>query len=148
MIKKIICFTLLFAALTVSCNQAQHPIEGTWKLLSETKIEKGDTTFTRASADIPMVKILNQTHFTFLRHDLKKGQDSTSSLFVAGGGRYELEGDQYTEYLEYCSAREWENNTFHFTLTIDNDTLVQQGHEKVDGTDIDRTIIEKYVRVK
>lgn len=95
-----------------------------------------------------MVKILNRSHFSFLRHDLRKGKDSTNVLFVAGGGRYELKGDQYTEYLEYCSAREWENNAFHFTITIEGDTLVQQGHEKVEGTDVDRTIIEQYARVK
>lgn len=142
------------AATFYSCNQqpaernSSLPIEGTWLLLSETKIEKGDTIFTPASKDIPMVKILNKSHFTFLRHDLQKGKDSTSALFVAGGGRYELQGDQYTEHLEYCSARDWENNDFHFTVTIQGDTLVQQGQEKVEGTDIDRVIIEKYSRVK
>lgn len=132
----------------VSCTTPNKPIEGTWQLLSETKIEKGDTTFTLASKDLPMVKILNKSHFSFLRHDLQKGKDSVAALFVAGGGRYDLKGDQYTEHLEYCSAREWENNDFHFTVIIDGDTLVQQGQEKIAGTDIDRIIIEKYSRVK
>lgn len=146
--------SLFIAATLTACNTQQAaesntglPIEGTWQLLSETKIEKGDTTFTPASPTIPMVKILNKSHFTFLRHDLLKGKDSTA-LFVAGGGRYELTGDQYTEHLEYCSARDWENNDFHFTVTIEGDTLVQQGQEKIEGTDIDRIIIEKYSRVK
>lgn len=52
-----------------------------------------------------MIKIINETHFSFLNHDMKKGKDSTK-VFVAGGGRYTLEGDQYNEFLEYCSARE------------------------------------------
>jgi hypothetical protein len=147
---------LFFAAsflLLISCNApkpedtAGTPIEGTWELLSETKIEKGDTTFTEASKSIPMIKVINATHFTFLRHDLQKGKDSTA-MFSAGGGRYDLKGDQYTEHLEYCSARDWENNEFHFTVTVDGDQLTQQGQEKVEGTDIDRVIIEKYRRVK
>jgi hypothetical protein len=153
MIKPLLLVTFVATAF-YSCTTRQPaessaglPIEGTWQLLSETKIEIGDTTFTPASKDIPMVKVLNKTHFTFLRHDLLKGKDSTA-LFVAGGGRYELRGDQYTEHLEYCSARDWENNDFHFTVTIEGDTLVQQGQEKVEGTDIDRIIIEKYSRVK
>lgn len=123
------------------------PIQGTWELVSETKIENSDTTFTAASTDQKMIKILNDTHFSFLRHDLTKGKDSTS-VFVAGGGSYSLKDDQYTEYLEYCNAREWEGNHFQFTVTIQNDTLIQSGREKVEGTGIDRIIIEKYFRVK
>ncbi|HMJ68377.1 MAG TPA: hypothetical protein VK508_05765 [Cyclobacteriaceae bacterium] len=141
-------FTGLSFLLLISCTTpTPSSIEGTWELLSETKIEKGDTTFTEASKLIPMIKIINNSHFTFLRHDLQKGKDSTA-MFSAGGGRYELKDGQYTEYLEYCSAREWENNTFHFTVSVDGDMLNQQGQEKVEGTDIDRVIIEKYRRVR
>ena len=94
-----------------------------------------------------MIKIINNTHFSFLRHDLNKGKDSTAT-FVAGGGTYELKGNEYSEHLDYCSAREWEGNSFHFTVAIQNDTLVQSGREKIEGTGIDRIIIEKYFRVK
>lgn len=148
------CAPILLLIILASCNSpkpadnASLPIEGTWRLLSETKIEKGDTTFTPASDQLPMVKIINKTHFTFLRHDLNQGKDSINAFYMSGGGRYELSGDQYTEHLEYCTAREWENNDFHFTVTIEGDTLIQQGEEKVEGAGIDRVIIEKYARVK
>jgi hypothetical protein len=123
------------------------PLEGTWELLSETKIENGDTTYSEASKAQPMIKIINKTHFAFLRHDLTQGKDSTA-LFVAGGGRYTLKDHDYTEYLDYFISREWENNTFHFTVDIKNDTLIQSGIEKVEGLGIDRIIIEKYKRVE
>lgn len=123
------------------------PIQGTWELISETKIENSDTAFTAASKTQQMIKILNNTHFCFLRHDLNKGKDSTAS-FVAGGGRYTLKDNQYTEHLDYCNAREWEGNSFLFTVAIQNDTLIQSGREKVEGTGINRIIIEKYFRVK
>ena len=71
-----------------------------------------------------------------------------ATQFVAGGGRYELAGDNYTEHLEYCSARQWEGNDFVFTVEIKNDTLTQSGIEKIEGTTIDRLNIEKYVRLK
>jgi hypothetical protein len=142
--------------LAVSCDAPKTdtgstedllPIEGTWKLLSETKIQKTDTTYSEASKDLPMIKIINKTHFSFLRHDLHQGKDS-SALFVAGGGRYTLKDSTYTEYLEYCNSREWENNTFHFTVDVANDTLVQKGTERIEELGIDRIIIEKYSRVK
>jgi hypothetical protein len=63
------------------------------------------------------IKIINDTHFAFFQHDLKKGKDS-SAVFVAGGGRYSLIGDRYTEHLEYCSDRNWEDNDFKFTISI------------------------------
>ena len=137
----------------VACEQrevktAENPLKGTWQLISGTLIEKGDTTTTDYTRDVQMIKIINDSHFSFLNHDLKKGKDSLAAQFVAGGGRYELNGDQYTEHLEYCSAREWEGNDFAFTVTIQNDTLTQRGTEKVEGTAIDRLNIEKYVRLK
>jgi hypothetical protein len=148
-------YLLILMIFVVSCDVRKKSIEsedkniliqGTWELLSETKIENGDTTYSEASKAQPMIKIINKTHFAFLRHDLKQGKDSTA-LFVAGGGRYALKDHEYTEYLDYFISREWENNTFHFTVSVKNDTLIQSGTEKVEGLGIDRIIIEKYKRI-
>ena len=125
---------------------AAGPIEGTWQLISGTIIENGDTTVTDYTRDQRMIKIINATHFSFLNHDLSKGKDS-SAVFAAGGGRYTLSGDQYTEHLEYCSYREWEGNTFPFTLTIQGDTLTQRGVEKIENLGVERLNIEKYKRI-
>ena len=123
------------------------PIVGTWQLQQATLIEKGDTTVTNYSGNNSFIKIINETHFAFLQHDLKKGKDS-AALFVAGGGRYSLKDSLYTEQLEYCSAREWEGHDFPFTLTLNADTLTQLGREVVAEAGVDRINIEKYVRVK
>ena len=123
------------------------PIAGTWQLLNGTLIEKGDTTITDYTKDVSFIKIINDTHFAFLQHDLSKGKD-TPAVFVAGGGKYSLSDSTYTEHLEYCSAREWEGNDFPFTVKINNDTLIQYGIEKVEDAGVNRINIEKYVRVK
>ena len=128
-------------------NNAALPIVGTWQLLSGTLIEKGDTTTTDYTKNKSFIKIINDTHFAFLLHDLNKGKDTTAA-FTAGGGKYTLNDSTYTEHLEYCSAREWENNDFSFTLTLRNDTLIQRGIEKIEAEGIDRLNIEKYVRLK
>lgn len=143
---------LLIIAGLISCTEARKEdsqrlsLEGTWQLVSGTIIENNDTTITDYTQDLSMIKVINKTHFTFLNHDLKKGQDSTA-LFVAGGGRYELKGDQYTEHLAYCSLREWEGTEFHFTVSIRQDTLIQSGIEKIENLGVERMNIEKYVRV-
>lgn len=145
MVKLLPFFTVLFL---ISCNNKSiSPIAGTWLLLSGTTIEKGDTIHTDYTKDQKVIKIINETHFSFLRHDLTKGIDS-SALFVAGGGKYSLKDTVYSENLEFCNYREWENNTFDFIVEIRDDTLIQRGVEKVKSTNIDRYNIEKYVRLK
>jgi hypothetical protein len=148
--KRVLTFACMLF-LAISCldthrNEQETGIEGTWKLISGTIIEKGDTIVTDYTGDQSMIKIINATHFSFLNHDLKKGTDS-AAVFAAGGGRYTLSGDQYTEYLEYCSYREWEGNTFPFTVTINGDTLIQKGVEKIENLGVERLNIERYQRV-
>lgn len=57
---------------------------GTWKLMTGTLIENGDTTVTDYTKNKSFIKIINGTHFAFLEHDLSKGKDSAAD-FVAGG---------------------------------------------------------------
>jgi hypothetical protein len=122
-------------------------INGTWKLLSGTLIENGDTAVTDYTQKRSFIKIINNSHFAFLQHDLQQGKDSTAS-FSAGGGSYTLKGDSYTEHLEYCNDRNWEGHDFTFTLTLSGDTLIQQGIEKIESAGVNRLNIEKYIRVK
>jgi hypothetical protein len=123
------------------------PLKGTWQLYSGTLIEKGDTVVTDYTKNTSFIKIINDTHFAFLQHDLTKGKDSTAS-FSSGGGKYSLKDSVYTEHLEYCTAREWEGHDFTFDIRISNDTLIQRGVEIVESAGINRINIEKYTRVK
>jgi hypothetical protein len=147
---------LLMITSFISCNTQTTnnaakptalPIEGTWRLITGTLIEKGDTVLTDYTKNISFIKIINKDHFAFLQHDLHKGKDS-SAVFASGGGRYSISDSSYTEHLEYCSDRNWEGNDFNFTISIKNDTLVQRGVEKLENTGINRLNIEKYVREK
>lgn len=153
---KKISISLAIIAIFLSCNQENTepavkqpgiPLIGTWKLLQGTLIEKGDTTITDYTKNLSFIKIINESHFSFLNHDLSNGKD-TPAVFSAGGGTYTLKDSTYTEHLEYCNAREWEGHDFPFTLTIKNDTLTQYGVEKVEAAGVNRINIEKYVRVK
>ena len=143
------CVMVSIASCDISSNdKAVKPPEiiGTWKLISTTTIEKGDTVFSKPKATEEMIKIINDSHFAFLNHDLKKGKDS-SAVFVAGGGSYTLSGDKYSEHLQYCNYREWEDNKFDFNVSFHGDTLVQRGIERVSDIGVDREIIERYIRV-
>jgi hypothetical protein len=152
--KQILFFPLLTASLLTAChepatkqNGSTLPVQGTWQLISGTTITQGVDSVTDYTKGQRMIKIIGDDHFAFLKHDLNAPADS-SNHFEAGGGRYTLEGNVYTEHLDYFADRNWEGKTFRFTVSLQGDTLVQQGTEKVEGAGIDREIIEKYVRAK
>ncbi len=149
--KTYLLIVLMIIAIS-SCKENQDratrlPVVGTWQLVTGTLIEKGDTVVTDYTKKRSFIKIINDTHFAFLLHDLAGGKDSTAA-FGAGGGSYTLKDSTYTEHLAYCNDRAWEGHDFTFTLTLQNDTLTQRGIEKVEATGVDRLNIERYVRVK
>jgi hypothetical protein len=139
-----------------SCNQKPasenketpaSPIIGTWKLVRAVTVTKGDTVKDYPVPNQEMLKIVNATHFAFMRHDLSKGKGKDAT-YTAGGGTYDLKGDKYTEHLAYLNARAWEGRDFDFKVSFKNDTLIQKGIEKIDSLHINHEIIETYVKQK
>ncbi len=152
---KYILPALLIVVILFSCETrmkiddnvvAAPGIQGTWHLLSGRTVTGKDTVFVDYTKDQKMIKIINATHFAFLRHDLNHGK-SGEAVYSAGGGTYKLEGDKYSENLEYFNDRNWEGHSFHFTVKMIKDTLFQSGIEKIDSLGINQEILETYVRV-
>lgn len=150
-------FPLTIAAiffLLAGCQPAENrqpdnapPIQGSWKLIYGVAIAGKDTTVTVDTKGQSFIKIINQDHFSFLKHDLNPPTDS-SNHFDAGGGAYTLTGNQYTEHLDYYGAHKYEGKAYTFSVTVNNDTLIQQGVEKAVGAGPDHLVIEKYLRIK
>ena len=148
---------LLLILALCACNQpkANHqstdrqPIAGTWQLLTDRIITKGDTvnTFPVKGSSQGMIKMYNGTHFAFFMHDTSHGKVKTP-VYDTGAGTYKLTGTDYSEHLEYCNYRDWENRDFKFKLTIRNDTLTQRGIERIDSLKVNHEIVETYVRIK
>ena len=138
---------LLFCFAFINSKKSTIHLNGTWQLVSGITITKGVSVVTDYTKNSRMIKIINDTHFAFLKHDLESKKDS-SNHFDAGGGSYTLNGNKYTEHLDYYVDKNWEGKSFDFTVTIKNDTLIQKGLEKVESEGIDRIIIEKYLKLK
>jgi len=157
-------FAHLFVALVllslVNCQPEKKELTlkdnliGSWKLFYAVSIKK-DTTIHNDPPGTTMIKILNDTHFAFLQHDVRQAGDTTQSdanrIFGAGGGTYDLQDSSYTEHLEYCTARGYEGHDFNFTIAIKGDTLIQTGIEKLKDIGVGEEnvqLIEKYIRIK
>lgn len=143
-------FFFLIISIVLSCQPKQDsalPLKGTWQLVKGTIIEKGDTTVTDYTQNLSFIKIINDTHFAFLKHDLSKGKGESKN-FDAGGGTYTLKDSLYTEHLEFYRQKEWEGGEFSFIVTLKNDTLTQTGIEKVAGAGVNRINTEVYAKLK
>lgn len=147
-ISLVLIITMIFSCNNqkISSENKLIPLVGTWELISATTIQ-GDSVQHKNLTDKKMIKIINDSHFAFLNHDLNKEKDSLK-YFVSGGGKYQLSGNQYIEFLEYCSSREWEGNKFEFKVEIRGDTLIQKGIEKIEELGVEREITEVYLKSK
>jgi hypothetical protein len=75
--------------------------------LSGTTIVKDDTTITDYTRLANDQDLLMPHILPFSGMISTKGK-IPNAIYSSGGGRYTLTGDQYTEQLDYCDAREWE----------------------------------------
>lgn len=124
-------------------------LSGTYRLLHSMTVKGTDTTYVAVdTSKTEMLKMFNGSHFSFFNHDKTKGTDSLNTLFVSGAGTYTLNGDTYTENLDFINFRDWEGKQFHFRLEFKGDTLIQTGEEVIPELGVNQTIRETYVKVK
>ncbi|MFY0630483.1 MAG: hypothetical protein JXR05_08885 [Flavobacteriaceae bacterium] len=146
--KKLI-FVLIIPLSAYGCinKSAKEPtnsnnIEGSWKMVyAETK--ENDSIVRKDLSNTSFVKFIGKNHFAFFNQE-----NSSASNFYSGGGTYSLKGDNYTETLKFSANKAIRNHAFSFTVRIVGDTLIQSGLEKVPAANMNREIIEKYIKLK
>ena len=67
---------------------------------------------------------------------------------MSGAGSYTFNGTDYIETLDFISITEYRGHEFPFKVEIIGDSLIQQGHEKIEEAGLDRYILEKYIRIE
>lgn len=151
LMKYIFLSSLLLLAL-LSCLQnpetktdatsLNNSIEGSWKLVYA-EIRENDSVQVTDLSQIEFMKIMNKDHFAFFNQ-----QKDSDENFLAGGGRYSFDGENYIETLEFVNIMDLRGHEFPFKVMIKGDSLIQSGHEEVPEAGLDRYILEKYVRIK
>lgn len=134
-------------------------ITGTWEIESA-YIEIDGEKISTVDPSRKMIKIFSDRTFTFFSRDINrenfKGHTPTNEEIVraynsldAGFGEYKLEGNKYTETIEYCTHPNYEGKTITFDISINNNKLFQQGRYPLVDLglgDKDAYIIETYIR--
>ena len=122
-------------------NENKNPIEGSWKLVYA-DIKENDSLQIKDLSKTDFIKIINGSHFAFFNQE-----QGTSENFMAGAGTYTFNGADYAEKLDFINAPDYRGHIFPFKVEIKGDSLIQQGHEKIEAAGLDRYILEKYIRI-
>ena len=122
-------------------NPVKNSIEGSWKLVYA-DIKENDSIQIKDLSKTDFIKIINGSHFAFFNQEI-----GTSENFMGGAGTYTLKGSDYAETLDFINAPDYRGHVFPFKVEIKGDSLIQQGHEKIEAAGLDRYILEKYIRI-
>jgi hypothetical protein len=119
-------------------SKKPNQIMGTWQL-SLYKYGSGTTDFTEASPNAGRIKLITDTHFTWVHFD-----KSTNIIHSSAGGTYSLEGNTYTESIDYGLAMDsYLGNKPVYNIKVEGDNLFLTG-ELVSGYKIE----EVWQRIK
>lgn len=129
---------VMFFITLLGCDtEKKNPIEGTWELVSAKQTIGDSTLFEISSKDRQMIKIITKRHFAFLGQPFNRskftemGSDAEMLLaartFGAGGGTYTLDGDTYTEHIQFFLQPNLIGMSIPFKVKIENDQLIQSG---------------------
>lgn len=90
-------------------------LSGSWEMVSMT-VTTADTTYTQDESEIPTLKVLNDTHWMFIRQ-------SADEFVFAQGGRYRLEDGVYTEIVDYSAEPGNIGQEYVFECRLEGDSL-------------------------
>jgi Lipocalin-like domain len=149
---------VIAAAMGLQAYAEDKPgsLEGAWELV-DAKNVPADPSFSLTKTR--QIKILTKTHWAFLGQDRlpAKTKPSAAELtaagksFSAGGGTYKLEGDSYTEHIEFFVVPKFVGTSITFKIKWQGDEWIQTGTLPLKAlglSDHDVQITEKYRRIK
>jgi hypothetical protein len=141
----LIALTLLLCLGLLGCvNEKKNAIEGTWRLVSGWQ-KTAEATDKYSQANYQGIKMIYGGHWAILGRSVR----DKDTLDNYGGGTYTLEGNNYTESIQYFVAKAAIGNVVPFEVEVRNDTLIQKGPRKIgEYADSKWELYEVWTRMK
>lgn len=102
----------------------QHPLIGTWEMVSIKGINAEGEKFSIDTSSVREVKIITPTHYMLIAHDV---QGDSLVFNRSYAGTIKLDGNRYIEYPTQASVQIFENVKTDFTWKIEGDKFTQAG---------------------
>jgi hypothetical protein len=117
-------FITIFLYSTFSHLSAQHPLVGTWEMISVKGIDADGKNFFLDTTAIRETKIITPTHYMLIAWDV----DQDSLIFNRTmAGMVRMEGEKYIETPTQASVQIFDNLNANFTWRLDGDVFTQSG---------------------
>ena len=118
-------FTILGAILLFSFTlAAQHPLIGTWEMVSIKYINADGEKLSVDTSSVREVKIITPTHYMLIAHDV---QGDSLVFNRSYAGTIKLEGERYIEFPTQASVQIFDNVKTDFTWKVEGDKFTQAG---------------------
>ncbi len=129
--------------LAASCAQEEKsPLEGAWDLVYSEWPGHNLTFPDRIQGS--SIKFFSKEHFAYAG---KLNIDDVPMHFL-GGGRYILDGNRYSEMIDYHRSEDIIGTTVRILIEIRGDTLIQKWPADDDWVLDDWHNVQKYVRME
>ena len=119
-----IAATLLLFFIYCSQASAQHPLIGTWEMVSIRGINAEGEKFSADTSTIREVKVITPTHYILIAHDVE-GDSLVFNRCYAG--TVEFDDNKYNEMPLLSSAPIFDNVKTDFTWKVEGDNFTQSG---------------------
>ncbi len=103
---------------------AQHPLIGTWEMVSIRGINADGVDFEIDTSTVRETKIITPTHYMLIARDVR-GDSLVFNRSYAGAIR--LDGNKYIEIPQQASVQIFDNVKTDFTWKVEGDTFTQSG---------------------
>ena len=103
---------------------AQHPLVGTWEMISIKGISASGEKFSNDTSTIREVKVITPTHYMLIAQDVE-GDSLVFNRCYAGA--VQLEGNKYNEIPMLSSLPIFENVKTDYTWKVVGDRFIQSG---------------------
>ena len=142
-----LCYPILLLFLLGGCQSTsnednrnlpvENPLEGKWRLVSS--MQEPQTSQQAPADSISYHKVLTTNNFTWIIYSKTSGE-----LIATAGGSYSLEGEKYTEYLDYIYPHDAAllSSSIPFLCQIEGNRWIHSGYIEVREYD---SLINDYV---
>ena len=121
---KIFISALLLLAVNFHVLSQQHPLVGTWEMISIKGVNASGEKFSNDTSSIREIKIITPTHYMLMAYDVEGDSLVFNRCYT---GSVKFDGPNYHEYPILSSVTIFENVKTDYNWKVDHDKFSQSG---------------------